>query len=262
MMIAFIVQLSIVTVLVIGFLLMVYFLLKQNPKLLQGFQLSPLLPLPSHNDHALLIESRLPLDGRKSLMVIRAGEERYLIGTTLERIDAITRMGDAGTAGMMASFAQQNNPMALPVDTLNHGPQPAFQVPPQANSHANRQPNPNSKPMGQTESHPAASGQTQPVGLSRFASPPLGKASLNHGVNSGVNSGVNTAVKASATSTNHSHQPGTTAGNTFKSHLNVLQSQPKPAQTPAMANNAATGTSGNTRLNRRQAFQQNLNRIS
>jgi flagellar biogenesis protein FliO len=93
-MVALMTQLALVTVMVVGFLLLVYYLLKQNPRLLQGFSLSALLPTPSSGDAGLVIESRLPLDAKKSLMIIRAGSERYLIGATIDRIDAITRMGD------------------------------------------------------------------------------------------------------------------------------------------------------------------------
>jgi flagellar biogenesis protein FliO len=105
-MVALIAQLALVTSIVVGFLLLVYFALKQNPRLLQGFTLSAMLPTP-HADSGLVIESRLPLDARKSLMVIRAGEERYLVGATVDRIDAITRMGDHTHPSQMVAPYQQ-----------------------------------------------------------------------------------------------------------------------------------------------------------
>ena len=131
-MVALIAQLALVTSIVIGFLLLVYFALKQNPRLLQGFTLNAMLPTPNASS-GLVIESRLPLDARKSLMVIRAGDERYLIGATIDRIDAITRMGDTPA-----------------VATHNHS---ASEAAVSAELYQTAQPDP------------------RPVGLSRFATP-------------------------------------------------------------------------------------------
>jgi flagellar biogenesis protein FliO len=127
-MVALMTQLALVTAMVVGFLLLVYYLLKQNPRLLQGFSLSALLPTPSSSDMGLVIESRLPLDAKKSLMIIRAGTERYLIGATIDRIDAITRMGDsqqalsAMTANPLTADMATLAPTAYPPDTVGERP--------------------------------------------------------------------------------------------------------------------------------------------
>jgi flagellar biogenesis protein FliO len=153
-MVALVVQLALVTSAVIGLLLLIYFALKQNPRLLQGLTLNPLMPIPSDNNAALIIESRLPLDGKKSLLVVRAGQERYLIGTTLDRIDAITPMG------LHAHMPEVLTPQTAAAATLVANPAPTNLDVTHNTVNTSQRHKPTHKPAN------------KPVGLAQFATPP------------------------------------------------------------------------------------------
>ena len=79
------------TLLVIGFLYAVYFYLKKNPGILT-FSKTFVHSKTESNPLALVIESRIALEPRKTVYVLRSGEERFLVSTAGEHTHLLSKL--------------------------------------------------------------------------------------------------------------------------------------------------------------------------
>jgi flagellar biogenesis protein FliO len=85
------------TLLAVGVIYAAYFVIRRNPALgnLAGLQ----FPKSSaQSQQGLRVESILPLEARKNLYVVRSGQERFLIATSLEGTQLLSRLVDADEA--------------------------------------------------------------------------------------------------------------------------------------------------------------------
>ncbi len=83
------------TLLAIAFIYGTFIALKKNPawlNLLTGRRVS-------RPDAPLSIETSLPLEARKTLHIVRCGEERFLIATGAESTQFLSKLNDPAMAG-------------------------------------------------------------------------------------------------------------------------------------------------------------------
>lgn len=80
------------TLLAVGAIYAAFFFLKQNPRLLAFLARRP---QPGQNQKTLLsVETMLPLETRKALYIIRSGEERFLIATSPEGTQFLSKLAE------------------------------------------------------------------------------------------------------------------------------------------------------------------------
>lgn len=84
------------TSVVIAFLYLVYLFIRQNPQLVGGLGAGPRLGAQGGRQQGLRIESALSLDARKRLYVIREGQQRFLIATTMDKTELLATLEPAG----------------------------------------------------------------------------------------------------------------------------------------------------------------------
>lgn len=75
---------------VIGLLYAVFFYLKRNPAAMS------LIKKGSHASEALSVETVLPLEPRKNLYIVRAGDERFLLSTSPEGTQFLSKLEGNG----------------------------------------------------------------------------------------------------------------------------------------------------------------------
>lgn len=114
------------TALAIGVIYVMYYILKKNPQIMNAgimrqqhakssipLSISSLLKSPSGSGAAtggnlpLTVESRLTLESNKSLYIVRAGVERFLVATSMEGTQTIARLTDASEATADSMDVQQ-----------------------------------------------------------------------------------------------------------------------------------------------------------
>ena len=80
------------TLLAVGAIYAAFFFLKQNPRLLAFLARRP---QPGQNQKTpLSVETMLPLETRKALYIIRSGEERFLIATSAEGTQFLSKLAE------------------------------------------------------------------------------------------------------------------------------------------------------------------------
>jgi flagellar biogenesis protein FliO len=109
------------TMLAIGLIYGAYWVLRKRGGILPKTAQKPEGPLPT----PLLIESTLALEPRKTLYVIKAGHERFLVASTLEQTQLLSKLEAEPAAEV--SFAAVEAPAGEPQVAL-----PWFATPPDA----------------------------------------------------------------------------------------------------------------------------------